>query len=66
MEHKEFFIGLDFEMSGKRYRCTDVGTRIITAIRLDKEDESWYKGPTYAVLEIVIDEDSMLACKTES
>ena len=62
MEHKDFSIGLDFYLSGKPCRCTDVGTRVIAAIHLNKEDPSWYKGPTYAVLEFVIDEDSMMAC----
>ncbi len=62
MEHKEFSIGLEFQMSGKRYRCTDIGSRVVIAIRLDKEDPSWYNGPPYAVVEIVIDEYDMEAC----
>lgn len=67
MEHKEFFIGLEFQMSGKVYRCTDVGTRTATAIHLDPNlDESWFKGPTYAVVETVIDEDDMMACQINS
>lgn len=67
MEHKDFSIGLEFQMSGKQYRCTDVGTRIVTAIHLDPNlDPSWFKGPTYAVVEHVIDEDDMEACCIES
>ena len=63
MEHKEFFIGLEFYQSGRPYRCTDVGTRTATGIYLDPElDSSWFKGPTYAVVEHVIDEDDMMAC----
>lgn len=62
MEHKDFSIGLEFQMASKLYRCTDVGSRIITAIRLDKEDDSWYNGPPYAVAELVIDEYDMLTC----
>lgn len=66
MEHKDFYIGLEFYQSGRPYRCTDVGTRTATAIYLDPElDPSWFKGPTYAVVEHVIDEDDMRACKLE-
>lgn len=31
----DFRIGTRFTLSGKRYRCTDVGTRVVVAIRLD-------------------------------
>lgn len=62
MRHEDFRIGLDFTMSGSPWRCTDVGTRVVVAIKLDAPDESWYRGPTYAVLEHVIDEDDFAAC----
>jgi hypothetical protein len=59
----EFHIGLEFEMSGKRYRCTDVGTRVIVAIELAPGlSEDWFNGPPYAVREIVIDEYDLPAC----
>ena len=35
MKHNEFSIGLEFWCGGKRWRCTDVGTRVITAISLE-------------------------------
>jgi hypothetical protein len=35
MEHGDFHIGLEFWMSGSQWRCTDVGTRVIVAIRID-------------------------------
>ncbi len=35
MELSEFEIGKNFCMSGKRYRCTDIGTRCVVAIELD-------------------------------
>jgi hypothetical protein len=35
MEHSSFFIGLEFWSSDKCWRCTDVGTRVITAICLE-------------------------------
>jgi hypothetical protein len=36
MEHHEFTIGGEFFMGEGRWRCTDVGTRTIAAIRLDR------------------------------
>ena len=42
------------------WRVTDVGSRTIVAIRLDKgDDTSWYAGPPYAVAEYVFDEDDI-------
>ena len=35
MKHSEFRIGLEFWCGGKRWRCTDVGTRVVTAISLE-------------------------------
>ena len=35
MKHSDFHIGLEFFCGGKRWRCTDVGTRVITAISLE-------------------------------
>jgi len=62
MDHSDFAIGLEFEMSGSKWRCTDVGTRTIIAIKLDVPDPSWLSGPPYAVEEVVIDEDDFPAC----
>jgi hypothetical protein len=31
----DFHIGLEFWCGGRRWRCTDVGSRVIVAIRLD-------------------------------
>jgi hypothetical protein len=36
MEHHEFTIGGEFFMGEGRWRCTDIGTRTIAAIRLDR------------------------------
>ena len=49
MKHLEFQIGLEFSMSGNRWRCTDVGTRTIAAIKLEAPDPSWFNGPPYAI-----------------
>jgi hypothetical protein len=57
MEHSEFKIGMEFMTETGRWRCTDVGTRVITAIRLNHDDDpSWYLGPPYKVAESVFDE----------
>jgi hypothetical protein len=35
MKHSDFWVGRDFTTPGGRWRCTDVGTRTIVAIRID-------------------------------
>lgn len=62
MRHQDFSIGCEFYMGDKRWRCTDVGTRTVAAICLDKDDVSWYAGPPYAVFEFVIDENDFGGC----
>jgi hypothetical protein len=62
MQHEDFKIGMEFNTGSGRWRCTDIGTRTICAIKLDKEDSSWYNGPLYAVVEHVFDEYSMGDC----
>lgn len=64
MKHSDFQIGVEFSMAGDlRWRCTDIGTRTIVAIRLNAPDDSWYNGPPYAVLESVFDEYDFDGCK---
>ncbi len=55
MKHSDFLIGRDFQCGPRRWRCTDIGTRVIIAVMLDhdKDDQSWYNGPPYALLETV-------------
>ena len=85
MNHDNFRIGLDFWCGGKRWRCTDVGSRVIVAISLEPhevasidldpqdqskhseqrtmtDDPSWLHGPSYAIVEHVFDEDSIVGC----
>lgn len=63
MIKSDFYIGLEFWTYYKRFRCTDVGTRVIVAIELDnREDQSWFDGPPYAVEEIVFDENDFAGC----
>ncbi len=38
MKHSEFRIGLEFWCGGKRWRCTDVGTRVVTVISLEPRE----------------------------
>lgn len=38
MMHEEFRIGLEFWCGGRRWRCTDVGSRVIVAICLDPHE----------------------------
>tara|TARA_Y100000815_G_scaffold271266_1_gene297486 strand:+ start:1375 stop:1641 length:267 start_codon:yes stop_codon:yes gene_type:complete len=35
MKHSEFSIGKDFTCGGTRYRCTDIGSRVVVAIRTE-------------------------------
>ena len=38
MNHDQFHIGLDFWCGGNRWRCTDVGSRVIVAISLEPHE----------------------------
>ena len=62
MRHDEFYTGLEFHTATGRWRCTDVGTRVIVAIELDAPDPSWYDGPPYPVPESVFDEYDLEGC----
>lgn len=61
MTHTDFFIGCLFKTRTGTWRCTDVGTRTIIAIKLDRS-EDWYHGPPYAVAEIVFNEYDFDGC----
>lgn len=63
MKHSDFHIGLEFlGPAGFRWRCTDVGTRTILAVRLEHDDPNWYRGPPYVATEEVFDEHEMERC----
>jgi hypothetical protein len=36
MRHGDFRIGVEFRCGGRLWRCTDIGTRTIVAIRIDR------------------------------
>lgn len=47
MKPSEFTIGTEFWSAGRRWRCTDVGSRVIVAIRVDSlEIEQQSEGET--------------------
>ncbi len=56
MTHAAFRIGLEFYTGSGRWRCTDVGTRVIAAIKLDRADPTLYEGPPFGVAEYAFDE----------
>ena len=63
MKHSDFHIGLEFVGgAGFHWRCTDVGTRTILAIQLDRKDPHWYQGPPYIAKETVFDEHEIERC----
>ena len=39
MTHADFRIGLVFYTAAGQWRCTDVGTRVITAIKVDRPED---------------------------
>ena len=63
MKHADFHIGLEFVASaGFRWRSTDVGTRTILAIQLDRDSSDWYQGPPYITKEVVFNEKNIERC----
>ena len=64
MRPGDFAIGREFETASGTWRCTDVGTRTIVAIKVSDhhDDPSWLTGPPYAVAEMVFDEDDFREC----
>ena len=63
MQHGEFKVGVEFNCGQHRWRCTDVGSRVVIAIILEHDDDkTWYNGPPYAVLEHVLDENDQKGC----
>ena len=64
MKHSDFWIGREFLTGSGRWRCTDMGTRAIAAIKLDRDhDPWWYIGPPYKVMESVFDEYDIEGCE---
>ncbi len=62
MKFEDFLIGNEFYTASGKWRCTDLGTRVIVAIHLSYKDESWFEGPPYAVVEHVFNEYDFAGC----
>ena len=62
MTKSKFSIGNEFYTGSGKWRCTDIGTRVIVAIQLNQEDERNYNGPPYSIAENVFDEYDMDGC----
>jgi hypothetical protein len=66
MKLDDFHVGLEFlGPSGALFRCSDIGTRTVTAVELDHDDPAWYQGPPYIVPEVVIDEHDIAGCQRD-
>jgi Uncharacterised protein family (UPF0158) len=65
MKKEEFEIGKDFHTATGKWRCTDIGNRVVVAIHLDQKDFRNYNGPPYSVPEIVFDEYDMEGCSLD-
>ena len=57
---EEFKIGESFFTETGEWICTDIGTRVIVAIKVG--DNDWMHGPPYAVPEDVFDEYDIGGC----
>jgi len=46
MEFSQFAIGTEFWCSGSQYRCTDIGTRVVVAIRIHPIEQTTFDKAT--------------------
>ena len=60
MRLSEFSIGSYFFNNGIKYMCTDIGSRVVVAIRV--YDNVNLEGPPYSAMEIVLDETEINTC----
>ena len=58
MTKDEFQIDTEFYTAAGKWRCTDIGTRVVVA--------SWYAGPPFAVAEWVFDEHDLGGCSLDA
>lgn len=65
MKLSDFKIGEIFTCDESEWKCTDIGSRVITAIRIGgfSRKEDWLNGPPYAVVEYVFDENDQPGCE---
>ena len=62
MQRSEFTIGLRFYTDAGEWQCTDLGTRVVVAIKIDEHDESWLSDLPFAIPEVVFDEYDIEGC----
>jgi hypothetical protein len=64
MKLEEFQIGEEFWCGDKKWLCTDIGTRVISAVCVTdhQDDPSWLNGPPYACAESIFDEYDQDGC----
>lgn len=62
MKKEDFVTGKEFYTVKGKWRCTDIGSRVIVAIQLNQEDSGNYAGPPYSIPEHVFDEYDMEGC----
>jgi hypothetical protein len=65
MKKEEFEIGMEFHTSTGKWRCTDIGSRVVVAIHLDQKDPRNYNGPPYSIPEILFDEYDFDGCSPD-
>ena len=65
MKKEEFEIGKNFYTATGKWRCTDIGTRVIVAIHLNQEDSKDYSGPPYSIPENSFDEYDLEGCSLD-
>lgn len=65
MKRDDFRIGLEFYTASGKWRCTDIGARVVIAITLDQDDPRNYSSPPYSIAENVFDEYDMQGCSLD-
>lgn len=65
MTHGQFRTGQHFWTATGEWLCTDVGTRVIAAIKVTGTPSEDLAGPPYSVAEEVFDEYDFGGCSTE-
>jgi hypothetical protein len=62
LKKEDFFIGLEFYTGSGKWRCTDIGTRVIVAIRIDQVTVSEHDRENEPTASIVTDDQSWFGC----
>ncbi len=65
MKKIDFKIGQTFYTETSKWRCTDIGSRVIIAIELNQENSQDYSGPPYSSAEYIFNEDKIEDCSLD-